>query len=163
MNRLLLTGPSRPHVLTKRLVVVCALPVVLLLGLGVGAAEAHINPKPSVVKAGSKTAVSFTVGHACGKKPTTKLQIKVPAEVTVTNPKGPANVTATLDNGVVSFAGTFTEKSRTVSITAQFPKTLGVLHFPIVQTCSDTKLSWIEIPNNANPKPNYPAPQITVK
>ena len=141
---------------------VCVLPVVFL-GLGAGPAEAHINPKPSAVKAGSKMVVSFTVGHSCGKKPTTKLQINVPAGVTVTNPKGPVNVAVSLANGVVTFDGKFTEKSRTVSMTAQFPKTLGVLRFPIVQTCNDTKLSWIEIPNDANPKPNYPAPQITVK
>jgi periplasmic copper chaperone A len=131
--------------------------------LGVGAAEAHIEPKPATVAAGTKTEVSFSVGHGCGTSPTIKLQIKVPAGVTVSSPRGLASMVASVSGGVVTFDGVAAGKNRKVFLTLQFPKTPGLLSFPVVQTCKTGKESWIEIPNAANPKPKLPAPQIAVK
>lgn len=131
--------------------------------LTVGTAQAHIEPKPATVAPGAKTEVSFTVGHGCGTSPTTKLQIKVPAGVTVSSPRGPASMVASVSGGVVTFDGVAAGKNRKVFLTVQFPKTRGLLSFPVVQTCKTGKESWIEIPNAANPKPKLPAPQIMVK
>jgi periplasmic copper chaperone A len=131
--------------------------------LTVGTAQAHIEPKPATVAAGVKIEVSFTVGHGCGSSPTTKLQIKVPAGVTVSGPRGPASMVASVSGGVVTFDGVAAGKNRKVFLTVQFPKTPGLLSFPVVQTCKTGKESWIEIPNAANPKPKLPAPQIMVK
>jgi periplasmic copper chaperone A len=129
----------------------------------VGTAQAHIGPKPSVVTPGAKTEVSFTVGHGCGASPTTKLQIKIPDGVTVSVPRGPATMVSSIAGKVVTFDGEAGGKTQKVFLTVQFPKTRGVLTFPIVQTCKTGKASWIDVPNAANPKPKYPAPQITVK
>jgi periplasmic copper chaperone A len=131
--------------------------------LTMGAAQAHIDPKPATVAAGAKTEVSFSVGHGCGASPTTKLQIKVPAGVTVSSPRGPSSMVASVSGGVVTFDGVAAGKNRKVFLTLQFPKTPGLLSFPVVQTCKTGKESWIEIPNAANPKPKLPAPQIMVK
>lgn len=140
-----------------------ALSMMSVGALTVGTAQAHIDPKPATVAAGAKTEVSFSVGHGCGASPTIKLQIKVPAGVTVSSPRGPASMVASVSGGVVTFDGVAAGKNRKVFLTLQFPKTPGLLSFPVVQTCKNGKESWIEIPNAANPKPKLPAPQIMVK
>ena len=147
----------------RPLVVVGALAMMTVGVLTVSTAQAHIDPKPATVAAGAKTEVSFSVGHGCGASPTTKLQIKVPAGVTVSSPRGPASMVASVNGGVVTFDGVAAGKNRKVFLTLQFPKTPGLLSFPVVQTCKTGKESWIEIPNAANPKPKLPAPQIMVK
>ncbi len=137
-----------------------------LLGVGLftaNGAQAHIEPKPATVKAGATAVVSFNVEHGCGTSPTTKLQIKIPAGVTVSNPNGPASMVPKVSGSVVTFAGVAAGNNRKVFLTLKFPKTPGLLSFPVVQTCKVGKESWIQIPNEANPKPNFPAPQITVK
>jgi periplasmic copper chaperone A len=146
----------------KRLVVST---VVLLSGgvLLATAVEAHIEPNPKAVKAGSKVTVNFNVAHGCGSSPTTKLQIKIPSGVAVSNPAGPASMVSKVAGDVVTFDGLVTGKNRKVFLTLQFPKTPGLLSFPIVQTCKSGKESWIELPNDANPNPKLPAPQILVK
>jgi periplasmic copper chaperone A len=143
----------------------------LLLSLGLvslGAftavgAQAHIEPKPALVKAGAKVVVSFTVEHGCGTSPTTKLQIRIPSGVKVANPTGPKSMVTSISGDVVTFEGAAPGKNRKVFLTVEFPKSPGVVVFPIVQTCKVGKESWIQVPNAADPKPNFPAPQITVK
>jgi uncharacterized protein YcnI len=137
--------------------------LLLLLPVGASKAQAHIAPKPTVVKAGAKLEVSFNVEHGCGTSPTTKLQMKVPAGVTASDPRGPSQMVATVSGSVVSFDGVVAGKNSKFFVTMQFPATPNVLSFPIVQTCKVGKVSWIQVPNAANPKPSFPAPQITVK
>lgn len=146
----------------KRYAVVAAFTSVLLV-VAASDAQAHIEPKPTIVKAGTKLEVSFNVEHGCGTSPTTKLQMKVPAGVTASNPRGPSQVVATVSGSVVSFEGVVAGKNSKFLVTMQFPATPNVLSFPIVQTCKVGKVSWIQVPSAANPKPSFPAPQITVK
>jgi periplasmic copper chaperone A len=133
------------------------------LGLAVPSAQAHVEPSPSVVKAGAKTSVSFNIEHGCGASPTMKLQVKIPNGVTVSHPRGPSATVASISGAVVTFDGEIQGKNQKIVLTLQFPKTPGLLRFPVVQTCKTGKESWIEVPNSANPKPNFPAPTIRVK
>jgi periplasmic copper chaperone A len=154
----------KPWFLNRTRRFLTALGVVLsFLGLAVPTAQAHVEPSPSVVKAGAKISVSFNVEHGCGASPTIKLQVKIPNGVAVSNPRGPSATVASISGGVVTFDGEIRGKNQKIVLTLQFPKTPGLLRFPVVQTCKTGKESWIEVPNSANPKPNFPAPTIRVK
>jgi periplasmic copper chaperone A len=136
------------------------------MGIGVivpMTAQAHISPNPTVVRAGAKVVVRFNVSHGCGASPTTKLQIKIPVGVQITKRSSEDSMASTVAGNVVTFDGVAAGKNRKVFLTMQFPKNRGLLSFPIVQTCKVGKESWIEIPNDANPNPKLPAPQILVK
>ncbi len=152
----------RVRVLTV-LVVLSVLVILGLPGFAATEAQAHINPNPASVKAGAKVTVSFSVGHGCGASPITKLQMKIPIGVKASDPSGPETMVPTVSGDVVTFVGAMAGKDRKIFLTLQFPKTPGVLSFPVVQTCKVGKESWIEVPNSANPKPRFPAPRITVK
>jgi periplasmic copper chaperone A len=160
-DRLLASTPQRRKMLKQTFLITSSL--VILGAFTASGANAHIEPKPATVKLGAKVVVSFTVEHGCGTSPTTKLQIKVPEGVQVSHPTGPKSMVSQIVGNVVTFEGLAAGKNRQVSLTVQFPKTPGLVPFPVVQTCKVGKESWIQVPNEADPKPNFPAPQIMVK
>jgi uncharacterized protein YcnI len=155
--------PMGSRSFTRRFGQVSVSAAVLLVGpLAIGA-PAHIDPKPSLVKAGSTVVVTFGVEHGCADSPTTKLAIKLPTGVSAETPKGPKGFVAEVNESIVSFSGGSLPKAGAFSVTLTFPKTVGVLSFPVVQTCAKGSTSWIGVTSKSNPKPKTPAPQIRVK
>lgn len=136
------------------------------LAFGAVPANAHVSAKPSKVAAGAMQQVSFVVTHGCGVAATTSLSVKIPAGVKVEKPSGPAGFRGTVDASanVVRFSGGSLKDGvkGSFSMTLTFPKKDVVLSFPTVQTCGTKKTSWIAVASNADPDPQYPAPQIIV-
>jgi periplasmic copper chaperone A len=135
----------------------------LLLGLPV-AASAHSGPSPSKLTAGSTTKVTFTVGHGCGKSPTVKVQMKVPAGFVVGSTSGPKGWTATAKGAVVTWSGPAfaADKKLPLVVSLTAPKKTGEYAFPLVQDCSVGRLSWVELEVPGEDEPERPAPMITV-
>jgi periplasmic copper chaperone A len=152
---------NRTSLSIRRISVVAISVGAVLLG-GSGTADAHIDPKPASVKPGSTTTVTFSVTHGCKESPTTKLSIKLPAGVKASNPGAPKGFTGEIENNVATFTGGTLAAKGDFKLTLTFPKEVGVLSFPTVQTCDKGSTSWIGISTKANPKPDSPAPQISV-
>ena len=136
----------------------------LLLVVGAGLASAHVDPDPVAIEAGKPATVAFNIEHGCSGLPTISLAFKVPDGVTDAVPVSKDGWTSTAADGVITFSGgslgSATPDSFSISFTA--PATAGVIRFPVVQTCVQGELSWIEIPVDGQPEPEYPAPTITV-
>ncbi|MFN8017125.1 MAG: DUF1775 domain-containing protein [Acidimicrobiales bacterium] len=149
--------------LFRRATVASAAAVVAALAVA-GTASAHIDPDPTTVAGGTTVTVAFTVEHGCDGSPTTKLEIKAPDGAT--DPKGidVAGFTASTSEQVVSFTGgslgADTEQAFQVSFGA--PAAGGDLAFPIIQTCQEGEIDWIQVEQPGQPEPDHPAPVVTV-
>ncbi len=136
----------------------------LTLAWMTGSAGAHVEPAPNSVQKGTTAEITFTLEHGCGESPTTKLEIQVPDGVTNAKPGDKAGWTGSTAGNVVTFVGgpqpAHEETDFTVSFT--FPNAAGTLHFPTVETCEVGKISWIEIPVEGSPEPEFVAPTVVV-
>jgi len=135
-----------------------------ILGLGATAASAHVDPDPLAIAAGTSGDVSFTLEHGCDGSPTTKLEIKVPADFTAVSAPDKAGWTATVADDVITWVGgpldAATAEAFTIALTA--PSTPGSYEFPAVQTCEQGTLSWVEKPVDGQPEPDHPTPVLKV-
>jgi uncharacterized protein YcnI len=127
-----------------------------------GTAAAHIDPDVSQIPAGGDAVVFFKVEHGCGESPTTKLEIKVPKQITnpVAATKAGWKTSTDADNVVTFEDGTLdphTEDSFAITFTA--PTKVGSkVRFPIIQTCQKGEIDWIE----THESDEHPAPVITI-
>ncbi len=134
----------------------------VLLGAGTPAL-AHGRAKVTKAKSGARTEIGFVVEHGCGKSPTVKVAIKVPAGVTQPAATAMTGWTAAYDakQSTMTWSGgsLAANKHGTFSMTMTMPtaKAGTVLTFPMVQTCTVGALRWIE-----GPKSKYPAPTVTI-
>jgi uncharacterized protein YcnI len=136
-----------------------------LLVLLVVPAWAHIDPDPASVTAGSTATITFGVEHGCGESPTTKLEMRLPAGLTNTRAAIEASGwAATAAGNTVTWSGPAQPPHTQfdIKITATMPTTAGLIRFPIIQTCQQGSLSWIEVQQAGQPEPQYPAPTVDV-
>ena len=137
--------------------------ITAVLAVG-GVASAHIDPDPPAVAAGSTATVGFKIEHGCDGSPTTDLKFEIPDGVTDVAAMGKEGWTATLTGNVLEFKGgplaADTEDHFDITFTA--PAQAGDIHFPIIQTCAQGELAWIEIAAEGAAEPEHPAPTLKV-
>lgn len=130
-----------------------------------GVASAHIEPDPNEVTGGSTELVRFLVEHGCDGSPTTKVTMELPQGVSDPIPLAPADWAVTIDGNVITWTGgpQDPEQGLPLDVTMSFDNTTARLAFPIVQTCEQGELRWVEDTPEQGPEPDYPAPLLTVK
>ncbi len=135
----------------------------------IGSASAHVTAGGSTTEAGEYTVLTVSVPHGCDGSPTTKVAIKIPADVLAVTPtRNPFwDVSTTIDKLAKptkdSHGNTVTERTGMVTYIAKTPlpddqrdafelsfqipdKAGEVLAFPTVQTCEKGETSWVEVP-----------------
>ncbi|MEO9224689.1 MAG: DUF1775 domain-containing protein [Acidimicrobiales bacterium] len=158
------TNQLRPITSFARLGV-AVLAVAALVALLAAPASAHIEPDPAAVPAGATTTISFNVEHGCGESPTTKLEMQIPPGVTAPQGGGGAlGWTVSATGSVVTWTGPAQAPHTPMMITvhATMPTTPGLIHFPIVQTCQQGTVQWIEVQQPGQPEPDNPAPTVQI-
>lgn len=152
---------SRTHRL--RIPAVIAVTVVASLGVA-SAASAHIDPDPTEVNAGTEATVGFTVEHGCEGSPTVKLEMQVPETITTFEGVDVAGFTASTDGQVVTWSGGTLgpDTEQTFELTFTAPAQDGEASFPIIQTCEEGSIDWIEEEVEGQPEPEHPAPVVAI-
>jgi uncharacterized protein YcnI len=145
------------------------LAVMLLPALAVPAAAHLMLTQPSAAP-GTNYVAHFRMEHGCSGSPTTGLQIVMPPGVSAVMPETPAGWSlATVRAGgritVVTWKGGIlaADKSGDFTIAMHLPDNPGTLVFPATQTCEKGVVQWSDLPAAPGaPKPQYPAPVLTV-
>lgn len=145
-------------------VVVCVAASMTTVLIGSAVALAHIDPDPLAMQVNTSGIVAFTIEHGCDGSPTTSVRIQVPAEVTDVTPIDKDGWTAALTGDVVEFSGgplaADQEDHFDISLTA--PARAGEVRFPIIQTCQQGELAWIEVETEGGAEPEHPAPVLKI-
>lgn len=157
----------------------------MLLLVSAPVANAHVTISPSAVEAGSYAALTFSVGHGCEGSPTTELAIQIPEEITNVTPTRNSLydidvVVETLDEPIEDDHGEITERTAeiiytaetslpddqrdTVELQVQLPEDAAgeTLYFPVVQTCEDGEVAWIQRPDEGDDAAELDAPAPSV-
>jgi uncharacterized protein YcnI len=136
----------------------------LLVALAAPAA-AHIDPDPTSAAAGQPATITFNVEHGCGDSPTTKLEMQLPSGLTgthasTTNP----GWTAVVTGNTVVWQGPAQAPHTPfdIAVQATMPTKPGRITFPILQTCQQGTVSWIELQQPGQPEPDHPAPAVDI-
>lgn len=147
-----------------RVVVVALAGLGLAIGTGIGVASAHIDPDPAAVEGGTAATVAFNLEHGCDSSPTTGLDIQVPSGITDAQPVAKDGWTATVDADVIRFSGGSIDASApdSFSLTFTAPTTPGVINFPVVQTCAEGEIAWLDIAAEGEAEPEHPAPALLI-
>ena len=147
----------------KHALVSVAVSVTVVLAVG-GVASAHINPDPPAVEAGSTATVGFTIEHGCDGSPTTDLKFQIPDTVSGVAAVAKPGWTATLTGNVLEFKGgqLAADQEDHFDITFTAPAQAGDIRFPIIQTCVQGELAWIEVAAEGAAEPDHPAPTLKV-
>ena len=116
------------------------------------------------MQAGSTGTVGFKIEHGCNGSPTTAVKFKIPAGVTGVTPVDKDGWSATVAGDVVEFTGgpLGADQEDHFDITLTAPTQAGDIHFPVIQTCSQGELAWIEIAADGAAEPDHPAPTLKV-
>jgi uncharacterized protein YcnI len=127
-----------------------------------GAASAHVDPTPAAAQVGTTATIGFGIEHGCGTSPTTGVALRVPDGVTNVKAVDKAGWTSTVSGNEIRFTGGSLDAKTPdhFDLTMTMPTTPGMISVPVVQTCTEGSLSWIEIPVEGQAEPEYPAPQI---
>ncbi len=135
----------------------------VLLAAG-GIASAHVDPDPLAMEAGTTGTVAFTIEHGCDGSPTTDLKFEIPDGVTGVTPVDKDGWTATVTGNVVEFTGgpLAADEEDQFAITMTVPAEAGEIRFPVIQTCEQGELAWIEIPAEGAAEPEHPAPTLKI-
>jgi periplasmic copper chaperone A len=135
--------------------------VVLFAG---GVASAHIDPDPIAIQAGTSATVAFNVEHGCDGSPTTSMKFEIPDGVTDAAGVAKDGWTATLTGNTLEFAGgpLAPEEEDHFDITFTAPATAGNISFPVIQTCEQGEIAWIEPVVEGAEEPELPAPTIKI-
>lgn len=132
---------------------------------GAGVASAHIEPDPNEVTGGSTEMIRFVVEHGCDDSPTTRVTMELPDGVSDPIPLAPAGWAVTTSGKVITWTGgpQDPDEGLPLDVTLTFDNRDARLAFPIVQTCEEGELRWVEDTPENGPEPDYPAPLLTVK
>jgi uncharacterized protein YcnI len=149
-------------------------------------AAAHVVfDGPDSGAAGSYVRTGFMVPHGCDGSPTTSLTVQIPEGITSVKPEAVPGWKASmtmrkLDKPVEAGHGqTIDEAPATVTwtggplpdsefvsfgVSMKLPegKPGDVLTFPVVQTCEQGEVRWIEVAAEGEEEPAHPAPQFTL-
>jgi len=147
----------------KHALVTAATTVAVVL-FAAGIASAHIDPDPIAMQAGTAGTVQFNVEHGCDASPTTSMKFQIPTGVTDVKPVDKPGWTATITGDTLEFTGgpLAPDQKDHFDISFTAPTTAGEIRFPVIQTCQQGELAWIEIPAAGAAEPEHPAPTIKV-
>lgn len=129
-----------------------------------GIASAHIDPDPIAIQAGTSATVAFKVEHGCDGSPTTSMSFQIPEGVTDAVAVDKDGWTATVSGRTLEFTGgpLPPDEEDHFDITSTAPATAGDISFPVIQTCEQGELAWIEPDVEGAEEPERPAPMITI-
>jgi periplasmic copper chaperone A len=129
-----------------------------------GIASAHVDPDPIAVQAGTTATVNFNVEHGCDGSPTNDMKFQIPAGVAGVAAVEKAGWTATVSGDTLEFNGgpLAADKQDSFGITFTAPTQPGDIRFPVIQTCEQGNIAWIEVAAEGAPEPENPAPTIKV-
>lgn len=153
-----------------------------------GPAAAHVTIAAQNTTAGSYTLLTVSVPHGCDGDATTGVAVQIPEPINAVTPSVNPNwevetVMVDLAEPITDNHGNeITERVDQIVYTTDTPLPDGVrdsfelslripeeaagqtLHFPTVQTCTDSDHPWIEIPTDGQDPDDLqsPAPSITV-
>jgi uncharacterized protein YcnI len=149
--------------LAKSVIVTAAATAAVLLTAG-GIASAHIDPDPIAMQAGTSATVAFNVEHGCDGSPTTSMKFQIPAGVTDAVGVAKEGWTSTLTGDTLEFKGgpLAADQKDHFDITFTAPTQPGDIRFPVIQTCEQGELAWIEVAEAGAAEPEHPAPTIKV-
>ncbi|WP_125610186.1 YcnI family protein [Specibacter cremeus] len=158
-----------------------------LMGVGLGAASAHVEANPDSTAANSYSLLTFSVPHGCDGSPTTKLTITLPPELNDATPTVNPNwtiakTTEKLGAPKKLAGGSYiTERTSAITYTAktpldphqrdtfvlslQLPDAAGkTLYFPTLQSCVKGQTDWKDIPAAGQNEEDMkaPAPSVAV-
>jgi periplasmic copper chaperone A len=147
-----------------RTVIVSAAVTAAVLLVGGGIASAHIDPDPIAMQAGTSATVAFNVEHGCDGSPTTSMKFQVPADVTDAVAVAKDGWTSMLTGDILEFKGgpLAADQKDHFDITFTAPAQPGDIRFPVIQSCEQGELAWIEEAPEGAPEPEHPAPTIKV-
>lgn len=149
--------------LAKSVIVSAAAAAVVLLAAG-GIASAHIDPDPIAMQAGTSTTVAFRVEHGCDGSATTSMKFQIPAGVTDAVGVAKDGWTSNLAGDTLEFVGgpLAADQEDHFDITFTAPTQPGDIRFPVIQTCEQGELAWIEVASEGAAEPEHPAPILKV-
>ena len=135
--------------------------VVLIAG---GITSAHIDPDPIAMQAGTSATVAFKVEHGCDGSPTNDMKFQIPAGVTDAVGDTKDGWTSTVTGDTLEFKGgpLAADQADHFDITFTAPAQPGDIRFPVIQTCEQGELAWIEVPVEGAAEPEHPAPTIEI-
>ncbi len=128
-------------------------------------AFAHVEPDPASVPAGSTDTITFNVEHGCEESDTVKLEMQLADGVTDATPASIDGWTSSVAGGVITWTGGPQphDQELLVPVEMTFPNTPGeTLLFPLVQTCEQGEIRWVDPPNPDGSEPEDPAPVVTL-
>jgi uncharacterized protein YcnI len=133
-------------------------------------ALAHVVAAPGEAKAGSYSAITFRVGHACAAGDTTlKLRVEIPDAVASGRPQPKPGWTIDIEkSGDKATAITWTgrlpdDQFDDFALLMKLPAQAGPLVFPTIQTCEKGESQWTEIPDPERPDEKLTRPAPTVR
>lgn len=140
------------------------LATVTVVLIAAGMAAAHVDPDPIAMEAGSTATIAFNIEHGCDGSPTTDMKFKIPAGVTGVSAVAKDGWTATVTADTLEFAGGSVpaDQADHFDITFTAPTQPGDIRFPVIQTCEQGELAWIEIPAEGAAEPERPAPTVKI-
>ncbi len=135
---------------------------VLLMAAGI--ASAHVDPDPAAMQAGTPGTVAFHVEHGCDGSPTTSMKFEIPDGVSGVAAVDKDGWTASLNGNVLEFKGgpLAADQADHFDITFTAPSQPGDIRFPVIQTCEQGELAWIEVAAQGEAEPDHPAPTIKI-
>ena len=139
--------------------------VVIAVGGLAQPAFAHVEPDPGSVPAASTATITFNLEHGCEESDTVKLEMKLADGVTDATPAPIDGWTSSVADGVITWTGGPQPHDQALLIPVEmtFPNDAGqVLLFPLVQTCEQGEIRWVDPPNPDGSEPEDPAPAITL-
>ena len=147
----------------KHALVTAATTVTVVLFAG-GIASAHIEPDPIALQAGTAATVAFNVEHGCDGSPTTSMKFEIPDGITDAAGVAKDGWTATVTGNTLEFAGgpLAPDQADHFDISFTAPATAGSISFPVIQTCEEGELAWIEPVVEGAEEPERPAPTIKI-
>ncbi len=159
-----------------------SLPLAALALLLPCAASAHVVLSEPEGAPGGYYVGAFRVGHGCAGSPTTALRVEFPAETPNVKPQVKAGWTISIERERLATpakgegGATMTERVKSITwrgrldeamfeeffVRIQLPQREGALYLPSIQTCAKGEARWVEIPSDAKPAGEHPAPKLTI-
>jgi predicted lipoprotein with Yx(FWY)xxD motif len=132
------------------------------------AAHAHVVVQPATALPGAEETLTFVVGHGCNGQPTTALRVELPPGVKLlmpdTKPDWTLDTERTAGGGrALTWRGELpARQAEGFKAHVRLPSTPGPLAFAVTQTCGTVTVQWNEPTPAGGPKPQHPAPTLTL-
>lgn len=133
-------------------------------------AWAHVHADPDQVEPGERATVAFGIEHGCDASPTRKLVFAVPDGATDVEPVPVDGWKAKVKRAKsdtperIVFRGHRLPSAEEGAFEIEFtaPSAETVLAWKLVQHCKRGALHWVDVAEDGEPEPEYPAPLVGV-